>query len=400
MTDRRLRLLWVSPWSAPSLVGGGEQLRQASLLLRLGERHDVHIVAPHEPEDRAVRAAVGQVTIVDCPHGSTRWTRSRPGLLAHALFGRDPLVAAAERRRRRAFRAAVEPLAAEVDAVLVEHVEFARIAGGRHADPAWILTAHYLPSRQAEHLAALGSPRWRWLWATDVRRAGRLERWAARRYDAIVAVSPDDASALEGMVSVVPNGVSLDRPVSPLPAEPTVLFLGSLDTRANVDGISWFVGEAWPEIRQELPAARLVVAGRSPTAEVVSLVADAQGVELLPDVADVTLVLEMSRIVVVPLRVGSGTRIKALQGLAHARVVVGTSIGLEGLGLTDRRDALVADDPRTLAASVVAACLDGALASRVAAAGRTHAQEHFSWTASADALDRLLQKVVPRSRSG
>jgi glycosyltransferase involved in cell wall biosynthesis len=88
---------------------------------------------------------------------------------------------------------------------------------------------------------------------------------------------------------------------------------------------------------------------------------------------------EAARVVVVPLRTGTGTRLKALEALASGRPVVGTTIGLEGIGIADREQALVADDPAALADAVIAVLHDDQLAGRLAQAGRWHVEQRFGW---------------------
>ena len=88
---------------------------------------------------------------------------------------------------------------------------------------------------------------------------------------------------------------------------------------------------------------------------------------------------ESARAVVVPLRVGTGTRLKALEGMAAGRPVVGTAVGMAGIGVEDGVHALVADDPRTFAAAVIDALRRDSLARSLADAGRAHVERNFGW---------------------
>jgi glycosyltransferase involved in cell wall biosynthesis len=117
---------------------------------------------------------------------------------------------------------------------------------------------------------------------------------------------------------------------------------------------------------------------------------DQPGVTIRPDVPDIVEFLDAARVAVVPIRIGSGTRLKALEAMAAGRPVVGTRLGLEGLGIVTGRDAYVADSPEAMAAGVIALLGDDALANRVAAAARDLVVERFGW----ESLGRDFVRVV------
>src|SRR5207237_4545978 len=166
---------------------------------------------------------------------------------------------------------------------------------------------------------------------------------AVTAYDGLVFVSDEDATAMTGKhrerargpVIVVPNGVDPSVfPPSPIPREPRVVLPASLNYRPNVLGALWFCNEVWPRVQAEVPGACFDLVGREPVDEVLDL-ARLPGVEVHPDVPQIAPWLERARVVVVPLWIGSGTRLKALDAMAAGRPVVGTSIGLQGVGVID-----------------------------------------------------------------
>jgi glycosyltransferase involved in cell wall biosynthesis len=121
-----------------------------------------------------------------------------------------------------------------------------------------------------------------------------------------------------------------------------------------------------------------MLVGRSPATEVLELRRVA-GVSVHPDVPSIVPYFESARVVVVPLRVGTGTRLKALEGMAAGRPVVGTTVGLGGLGAIDGVHALRADDPHSFAAAVRDALLDDKLAQSLARSGRDYVVDRFGW---------------------
>lgn len=373
-------VLWLTP-VPPDRAGGGGHVRQAHLLAALAERAAVHLVcsgAVGDPQVRSAAASVVELRVeeVDWSRLPT-WRRRATDL--RLAFGSAPREVAAFAPVAKAMEAEVARAAAEV--VVVEYAGLAPMVACRRAGQRWVLTMHNVLSVMAAQQAmAEPGPRQRWLYARDARIAGRWERRMVSRYDRVIAVSTDDSSALGG-AAVVPNGVDTEkfRP-SPLPREPSVVFTGALYTGPNRDGVAWFCREVWPRVLEAVPAATLAVVGARPPEDVRRLAA-LPGVSLHADVDDTSCFLAAARVAVVPLRIGSGTRLKALEAMACARPVVGTTIGLSGLGLMDGRHAAFADDPGAFAAAVCRALHDDAWAAALGAQGRRLAEACYDWRA-------------------
>jgi glycosyltransferase involved in cell wall biosynthesis len=119
--------------------------------------------------------------------------------------------------------------------------------------------------------------------------------------------------------------------------------------------------------------------------------------ELEADVPDVRPYLYRARATVVPLRVGSGTRLKALESMAAGRPVIGTSIGLAGLGIHDGEHALVADAAGTFAQAVVRVLEDDTLATELSLAGRQHVVERFRWETCVAPFGDLMTQLADRA---
>jgi polysaccharide biosynthesis protein PslH len=238
----------------------------------------------------------------------------------------------------------------------------------------------------AADLARAPGRRQRWFRARDLAKAQRLERWIARTYDRCVTCSAQDAAALAELAqprperaAVIPNGVDPSLfSGSPVPPEPRILLPARLAYGPNVDGAVWFCTTVWPAVRAAVPEASLVLAGRSPLPEVLAL-ERLPGVTVQADVPSMVPYFEAARVVIVPVRIGTGTRLKALEGMAAGRPVVGTGVGLEGIEVQAGRQALIADEPEALAAAVVQVLAHDDLAQRLADAGRTHVQRDYAW---------------------
>jgi glycosyltransferase involved in cell wall biosynthesis len=214
----------------------------------------------------------------------------------------------------------------------------------------------------------------------------------------VAVVSPEDGRELLGgrrgrpsagarpHVLVTPNGVDTGRfDPSPLPDRQEILLTGTLDFLPNVDAACWFGREVLPLVRRQVPGAALAIVGRRPVADVVAL-SSIEGVSVHADVPTVEPYLRAARVAVVPVRIGTGSRVKALEAMAAGRPVAATSIGLEGIDVVAGRDALVGDTPEALAGAVVRLISEPDLAGRVAAAGRRLVVSRYRWSEIADAF--------------
>lgn len=389
------RVAWVTPF-APDHDGAGAQIRQAYLLDALCRRADVHLVVPDRLADGRVRQAVASVREVEVAepdpgrHG-TIWRRARD--LRIAIVGRQPRQVDVFRRVRRRLLDATRELG-PVDVAVVEFASLAPMLPRLDAARG-VLTFHYLDSDMSSHQASIApGSRQRWLFTVDAAKARRFERWALGACDMAVAVSRTDAAGIAahgtGAVEVVPNGVDVDRfTFSALPSQPRLVFTGALYTQANVDGIYQYCHEVLPRVRQAVPGVEVAIVGARPTERVRAL-GDLPGVSIHPDVSSTVPFLRAARVALVPLRIGSGSRLKALEAMAAGRPVVGTTIGLGGLEYVAGEHALVADDPAGLADASVRLLTDDGLASRLAVAGRALVEARHRWDVIADRFTDLV----------
>lgn len=393
-----MRALWVTTEPPDRTLGGGS-IREAHLLEALARKVETHLLLVGRLEDAQTRDVLAGVTELDLPdYRPPKTRRGRRAVdLRRVLVDRAPAAVVENRERVSGLASRLASLGA-FDLICVEHDRLGPLIGQRRSDTErWALTLHNLASERKRHELALAhTGRQRWLYRRELADARRFESDMADAYDLVVVTSGSDAAALGHDAAVVPNGVDTARfRPTPVPQVPAVVFTGTLSWEPNIEGLSWFCHEVWPLVRQRVPDARLDVVGRQPLAQVSELVAG-PGLELHADVPSVVPWLEAARVAVVPVRIGSGTRLKALEAMAAGRPVVGTTIGLDGLGIEPGVHALVADDAPSFARGVVDLLGDDDLAGRVAAAGAEHARGQFSWDvigrAYVDALLRLQRQ--------
>lgn len=232
----------------------------------------------------------------------------------------------------------------------------------------------------------------------------RYERATVGRFDHVIAVSDADRDAMTRMVSadritVVPTGVDTKafRPTTRMVTpEPVVLFLGSMDWEPNIDGVQYFVETMWPAIRAAVPGARFQVVGRSPAASIRRLASD--DVEIVGTVPSVIEYLHRAAAVVVPLRVGGGTRLKIYEAMGAGKAVISTTIGAEGLDYHDGRDILIADTPDAFARSVIEVLRDAERRRSLEDAALALASQ-YDWSSIARTFEATLDHAVAGSRS-
>ena len=201
-------------------------------------------------------------------------------------------------------------------------------------------------------------------------------------------------------VTVVPTGVDVEqfrRPASAAAPLPIVMFLGSMDWPANIDGVEFFCQQIWPRILGTVPAAKFRVVGRTPPPRVRRL--ESASVEIVGGVESVVPHLHAAAVFVVPLRIGGGTRLKIYEAMAAALPVVSTRVGAEGLEVTPGDDIILADDPAEFARSVVELLTDERRRDEIArAAARTAAR--FDWEEISKEFESVLGRTVASERSG
>ena len=257
-----------------------------------------------------------------------------------------------------------------------------------------VLDAHNVEAEIMQRLAET-APRWqrkgiRW-------QAGRirdLERELARNVDMVFACSEKDAAVFRELgarhVRVVPNAIP---PLSPalVAQRHDVVFVGSLDWRPNADAAVLLAKEIWPRCRALLPGARLVIVGRNPPLNIQALASHDVLVE--GSVASVRPYLDRAFATAIPLRAGSGTRIKILEAWAAGVPVIASRIAAEGLPYTDGEDLILAEEPSEFARALVRLWRDRRLAEDLAREG-LRTVEPFTAQKVAEAVARHYRELL------
>lgn len=371
------------------------------LIERVADRHEVDVLSVARPTDD-VDAAKQALRIRGVGIEVVMERSPSPLRLGWALMQGASFYV--ERHRSRAFAAALDRALAtrEYDLIQCEFPYTGQYRLGRsRTRAAWVLDAHNIEHHLSRRLGEIGDHTAYSVYARRETRARRRAEIAiCRSMDAVVTVSAADRAALTSVVPgsdvvVVPNGVDVTRvtPGGDESARPGGLFVGKLDYRPNVDALRWFATSVLPAVRREIDDFELTVAGSGHPGGVASL-HSMPGVTIVGQVDDVQPYLRSSWLVLVPIRAGSGTRLKILEALAAGKAVVTTTIGVEGLDALPGRDLLVADTPAAFAREVVRVCRDPLLRRRLGDAGRLLVESGYTWDRSVEMLDRLYHRLI------
>lgn len=381
--DRRWRILMLAPLS-PWPVNNGSKVRMFHLARLLSQRHDVTLLAqsPDGPDAAGHLAAElpgVELTVVHCAAQS-----SRPIRAVRALFGRLPLHVS-EARDARMSQAVTDASAHPYDVLHVFHmtmVQYVSQARARFSvyDPMGNETLYM------ERMIAAAP----WLWAPFLRmnmtRVRRYEAWAASRCDAVVSVSELEAEYFRRFAR--PDARVVTIPIAPdtaqllaleplAAARPVVLFSGSLDWFPNTDAAAFLVRSIWPEVRRARADAELWLAGKDPTPEIRKLGRTA-GVKVIANPDSMLPLLQSAAVVVVPIRTGSGTKIKTVEAMAAGKAIVATTLGCEGWDVQDGTHLRRRDEPGEFARAIVNLLDNAGERARLGAAARALVRERYT----------------------
>jgi glycosyltransferase involved in cell wall biosynthesis len=227
----------------------------------------------------------------------------------------------------------------------------------------------------------------------------RFEQACWRRADGCVVTSEREVAAVRSCapdtpLAVVPNAVDLDYfAPSGTSVEPhTVIFSGTLNYRPNLDAAYYLIDDIWPLVRTRYPDATLTLTGRSDGVDTRSLARP--GVQLVGEVPDIRPYVRGAAAVAVPIRIGGGTRLKVLEGLAMGKAIVSTALGCEGVAVRDGEHLLIADDAPTFASRIFEVFDNPGLRAALGQAGRRLIATRYSWELAGARLESLYRQVA------
>lgn len=409
-----MRIMLVAPMAPQAHGNGAIPVLLYAELTGLRERHEVTLITAigDEPgEEEAARALTAEG--VDLRVADRR--RPAPG---RRRFNRRLRLAATWGRGRWPWRtvwfadpgiqAAIDhaSMCRSFDVVAVEDNSMAvfRLPEGVPA----VLTEHEVqrPRELARHPASPAGSPLSVLRELDRRRWSTFQPSVWRFFDRVQVFSESEAQAVQELapdvaprVRVNPFGLVPPAPLDPTREQPgTVLFVGNFTHPPNHDAAVWLTREIMPAVRARFPSARLRIVGASPPPEVMRLAGPDS--EVVADAPDLRPHLEAACVVLAPVRIGGGMRMKVLHALASGKPVVTTTRGTEGYAMKERAAPLiVADDAEGIASATAELLADDDRRRALGARGRSFALEHHTPAAWAARLEAVYEEAISTRRS-
>jgi len=267
--------------------------------------------------------------------------------------------------------------------------------------PALVVDSHNIDYDLARQYARAGGVVRRLYAAANWRKLRWEELTTYRDADGVYLCSVADQRRLLDEVPgagtlVIPNAADVQyyqpRTTDPPSDSRTVVFFGHLSYFPNIDGLTYFVQKIWPRIAEMQPKARLKIIGAQAPRSVQALVRP--GVELTGFVSDLRPHLAEAAVVVVPLRLGGGTRLKIVEAMAMGKAIVSSTLGAEGIEAVPGRDLLVEDQPAAFADAVSGLLAEPSLAARIGQSARQLAVQRYAWSGAARALEDFYREIL------
>lgn len=226
------------------------------------------------------------------------------------------------------------------------------------------------------------------------------------KYDAVFATSERDKDIIEGHAGetkhfVVPNGVDTKffNKNDKVEQEPyTMVFTGAMGYLPNQDGIMFFLDEIYPLIKNEIPEAKIYVVGSRPPERLQKYATE--DVIITGFVDDVRPYIDRSSVYVVPLNMGSGTRLKVLEAMSMEIPIVSTSIGCEGIEIKDGENILVRNEPQEFANAVIELMRNKKLANDLVKEGHELVKNKYDWSVICKEIDRAFSELLDQKDYG
>jgi len=404
-TFMNILLVSAGPCCPPT---AGNRIRILNLMVRLARRHRITFIccATDPGEAAETRSCLGdhgiETILVTDPrppkHGPLFYARLAANLLSSLPYS-------VRRYESAKLRQTIEEQASRrpIHLCQVEWFPYARDLRRLTGIPTVVVAHDVVSMLWQRHYNAERQPLKRWYIRQQWRKFERFEREVYADADRVVAVSPEDARILSermgvAAVDVVDNGVDKDyfAAVSGQREPGRILFLGTLESRPNLDAVRQMLDRVFPAVLAQEPSARLCIVGRNPPDWLRRRVLDCNGVELHGSVADVRPFMGQSGVMAVPLRIGGGSRIKILEALSAGLPVVSTRIGVEGLSLTPGEHLDVVEDCTALAGALVKVIRNPERACHLAGQGRHVVRKRYDWDVLADKLEQSWQETLRR----
>jgi len=398
-----VRILWLKTELLHPVDKGGK-IRTYNMLKELKRNHRITYLTLDDgtADDRARELASEYCHELVCiPH--RRHEKFTPGFYFElALNLTSELPYAIKKYQSDEMRREIEKRVGQFDVLICDFLAPA-VNVPRNLDNATVLFQHNVEAMiwKRHHEVQTNAAKKKYLFR-QWRKMVDFEAAVCPRFDCVVAVSREDREQMEREYGVkniydVPTGVdtAFFRPSAKHERQPhNLVFTGSMDWLPNEDAIRYFTEQIMPRVKQSVPDVTLTVVGRDPYPALLELSKRDTSVIVTGRVEDVRPYMDQAAVYIVPLRIGGGTRLKIYEAMAMEKAIVSTSIGAEGLPVTDGTEIVLSDTPETFADAVTKLLTDRSLADDIGQRAATRVRKDFGWDTVADSFAAICERAI------
>ena len=395
-----MKILFLSPTVPFPLTDGG-RIRVFNLLKQIAVKNEVTLLALEtQTTDADGVAELQQLGIqVHLVPNAPTLPRVSFGTLVKAFLKRQPITVA--RYDIPAYRQKFRELIATQTFDLVHYEMFHIAQFHTETHLPGVLSQQNVDSAIWRRLCSeTTNPLYKFAYWTQQLAFQRYERVLSPKFDAVTCTSDIDAAVFqqhctENAIEIIPNGVDIThyRPDFTTEAPAHLIYIGSMDWYPNEDAVAFFADEVFPRIQEKVPDVAFSIVGGNPSARVQKL-AERDGIIVTGRVPEIKPYFAEATVFVVPLRIGSGTRLKILEALAMGKAIVSTTVGAEGLDLKDGAEIFIADEPTAFADVVTRLLTDVQLRRRIGENGRSRVEQDYDWRSIGEKLHALYTKIL------
>lgn len=390
-----MKIIAIDEW-LPWPLENGKKIRTNNLMRRLARRHEIFYIAFGKPlnDEENIRALERQgirVIIVEDTR-TKKWTFKFYLQVISNMFSDEPF-SSKYHIKNNFIKVLLKTV--EIEKPDLVHCEWTNLAPFLKfiSGLPIVISAHNIESNIWKRLAENSASQLVKLVANQqARKIESLEREWYAKADLCIAVSELDKNVIEGYggkACVVENGVDIEYYDLEMGSEEKnqLSYVASFDTFANQDAAIFFVKEIFPLIKKKHPDVRFYLIGKDPPRKVRCLQDEDPHVYVTGTVPDVREYIMRSKICVVPLRIGGGSRLKILEAMALKKPIVSTTIGAEGLKIKNGENIVVADKPEEFADCVCDLLRNPSKCKNLGNGGWQLVKSNYNWEALVEKQD-------------
>jgi sugar transferase (PEP-CTERM/EpsH1 system associated) len=399
-----MKILWVKAGGlVPPDIGG--KIRSYSILKELAKAHEVTVFnfyAAHQGDVHSgLNGRFEEVINLPLPIATNR------GICELASWARNVFSSAphtVSKYCRPEVKARMRELLAnqKFDVIICDFVVAAAAIPWEIDCPKVMFTHNVEALIWKRHFEVSRNPLWKMASWGEYQKMIRFEKHFLNKSEHVLTVSEADKDFFSDFIdrsrmTVISTGVDTEyfRADSGNEKPNSLVFTGSMDWMPNEDGVLYFLRSVLPLVRREIPQVSFTVVGRKPSDKLRAAAASEMRVHVTGTVDDIRPYVREGAVYVVPLRIGSGTRLKIFEAMAMGKAIVSTTLGAEGLPITDGGDIAIADSPEEFSRKVCALLRDSGERRRLGSAARQLVEQHYSWLSVAAEFDAVLRRVAP-----